>query len=215
MGAIDTITAETSVSTRHVWLETAPCLNFILIVFFDPARVLSQSPIYYQEIMSQRFTPSQVVDMSKEKDWPLNLGMLDWDDTKVVFTKRTLLEFLRYTGTTVDTNFSNIQKLPRYATFGKMSDQGEAPPSSDAAPPAMSPSTAQRIMSEPEFGDDALSVAPPSESADGFKPTRRVRTVPGGSSSMSNIFSDEQEAFIPTRKVRERPGGADNIEGLF
>lgn len=65
--------------------------------------------------------------------------MMDWDNTRVVFTKRTLIEFLRYvpsrarasnhavplltskfafavgfryTGTTVDTNFSNIQKLP-------------------------------------------------------------------------------------------------------
>ena len=57
-------------------------------------------------------------------------GMLDWDNTNIVFTKRSLIEFLkfvflsanasnsdddsdRYTGTTVDTNFSNISKLPR------------------------------------------------------------------------------------------------------
>lgn len=30
--------------------------------------------------------------------------MLDWDTTKIVFSKRTLLEFLKYTGCTVDTN---------------------------------------------------------------------------------------------------------------
>lgn len=56
------------------------------------------------------------------------LGLLGWDDTKIVFTKRTLLEFLRYvapfslsksdtwhkryTGTSVDTNMSTIAKLP-------------------------------------------------------------------------------------------------------
>ena len=102
-----------------------------------------------------------------------------------------------------------------YAAFGTMTAGDEAPPS-DVAPPAMSPSTAQRIMSEPEFGDDALSAAPPTtDNNDGFKPTRRVRAAPGGTSSMGSIFSDGQEAFIPTRKVRERPGGADNIEGLF
>ena len=57
--------------------------------------------------------------------------MLDWDSTSIVFTKRSLIEFLkqvsltseplhvgltsngRYTGTTVDPNFTNIQKLPR------------------------------------------------------------------------------------------------------
>lgn len=62
--------------------------------------------------------------------------MMDWDNTRIVFTKRSLIEFLRcvcryvwrllllreaslysYTGTTVDTNFSNIQKLP--STFSR------------------------------------------------------------------------------------------------
>jgi hypothetical protein len=54
--------------------------------------------------------------MSKEKDWPMHLGgfllhaypitasrfptyhvagMLDWDDTNIVFTKRSLVEFLK------------------------------------------------------------------------------------------------------------------------
>ena len=57
-------------------------------------------------------------------------GMLDWDSTGVLFTKRSLIEFLklvlsygkfnhlnigsyRYTGVTVDPNFTNIGKLPR------------------------------------------------------------------------------------------------------
>lgn len=60
-----------------------------------------------------RFTPSAAVDMSKEKDWqsalgahvpcndsrnlsrPIFSGMLDWDSTNIVFTKRTLIEFLK------------------------------------------------------------------------------------------------------------------------
>ncbi|KAJ3519901.1 hypothetical protein NM688_g9235 [Phlebia brevispora] len=84
--------------------------------------------------MSASFTPSDVVDMSKERDWASSLGMMDWDTTRIVFTKRTLIEFLRYTGTTVDTNFQNISKLPRYATFGKISgDVPSAPAATSAA----------------------------------------------------------------------------------
>lgn len=95
-------------------------------------------------------------------------GMMDWDDTSIVFTKRSLIQFLkyafstlalaslanlfwRYTGTTVDTNFQNISKLPslsfcalislwgtdnylyyarisEYATFGKISGGGSNEP---------------------------------------------------------------------------------------
>ena len=56
--------------------------------------------------------------------------MLDWDSTGILFTKRSLIEFLklvhslekfnrfnigsyRYTGVTVDVNLTNIGKLPR------------------------------------------------------------------------------------------------------
>ncbi|KAJ7940900.1 hypothetical protein B0H13DRAFT_1940573 [Mycena leptocephala] len=105
--------------------------------------------------------------MSSCKDWAANLGMLDWDSTSIIFTKRSLMEFLKYTGTTVDTNFANIQKLPRYATFGKIADTNSDSP---AAPSVASGSVAG------------------SPSAD-FKPTRRVRELPGG--PRTNIFADE------------------------
>ncbi|KAJ7715941.1 hypothetical protein DFH07DRAFT_862496 [Mycena maculata] len=104
-----------------------------------------------------------------EKDWAANLGMLDWDTTQIVFTKRTLMEFLKYTGTTVDTNFANIQKLPRYAKFGKITDGA---PAAETVGPA-----------------SATASATPSPSAD-FKPTRRVRELPGG--PRANIFADEE-----------------------
>ncbi|KAF7359514.1 hypothetical protein MSAN_01294400 [Mycena sanguinolenta] len=42
------------------------------------------------------FTPTSPVNMSNERDWANNLGMLDWDSTSIVFTKRTLMEFLKY-----------------------------------------------------------------------------------------------------------------------
>ncbi|TCD59816.1 hypothetical protein EIP91_011395, partial [Steccherinum ochraceum] len=68
------------------------------------------------------YTPSTAVDMSKEKDWPMALGMMDWDTTNIVFTKRSLLEFLKYgprhSPLDSDLRFqlrasrANIQKLP-------------------------------------------------------------------------------------------------------
>ncbi|KAG6329973.1 hypothetical protein ID866_9116 [Astraeus odoratus] len=191
-----------------------------------------------------RFTPSQAIDMSKEKDWPLNLGMLDWDSTNILFTKRSLVEFLKYAGVTVDPGFTNIQKLPRYARFGKLSE--DPPESANAAATTALKSTATATTTtgrlfEDEFTDDALSTAPPRPSAalqsaskgtdfelgtpdhnessalPNFIPSRRVRANPGGKSSIASIFGDEetQGQFVPTRKVRERPGGKDNIEGLF
>lgn len=156
----------------------------------------------------------------------MNLGMLDWDNTNIVFTKRSLVEFLKYTGTTVDPGFSNIQKLPRYAKFGKLTSTEEEPPEI-ATSPTVSSSGGSRLLAE-EFTDDALSTAPPLAvtqpdqtsspgSPDDFKPTRRIRTLPGGHDSIGNLFGGElpQTQFIPTRKVRQRPGGEDNIEGLF
>ncbi|KAI1788444.1 hypothetical protein LXA43DRAFT_1097269 [Ganoderma leucocontextum] len=107
------------------------------------------------------FTPSTVVDPSKERDWPAQLGMLDWDTTNIVFTKRSLLEFLKYAGVTVDTNFTNIQKLPRYVQFGKFA--------SNSTPEL-----------EPALTDAASAPSASSTAASDFKPTRRVREVPGG-----------------------------------
>jgi len=194
--------------------------------------------------------------MSKEKDWPLLIGMLDWDATSIVFTKRSLIEFLKYTGTTVDPNFSNIGKLPRYASFGKLvtvSSTAESPADENlsAVSDAFKPSRRVRtvpggphtdIFAQGDEGD-ALSLAPPKpetvveatssahnqissqeeeEEQSGInftstvKPSRRVRTNPGGNSSMSNFWdSEQQEEFKPTRRVRQRPGGDDHIDGIF
>lgn len=119
--------------------------------------------------------------MSKEKEWPSNLGMLDWDTTKIVFTKRSLIEFLKYTGTTVDTNFGNIQKLPKYAQFGKFT-ASENPATTIASESTAAPATT-------------------ADAADVFKPTRRVRTVPGGPSTdiFGNSVDDGVLAMAPPK----------------
>ncbi|KAI0747702.1 hypothetical protein C8Q80DRAFT_1168151 [Daedaleopsis nitida] len=108
------------------------------------------------------YTPSTAVDVPKERDWPAQLGMLDWDSTSIVFTKRSLLEFLKYAGVTVDPNFTNIQKLPRYAQFGKLSGGISAVPSAASTTSVASASSTDS--------------APSSD----FKPSRRVREAPGG-----------------------------------
>ncbi|KAG5645837.1 hypothetical protein DXG03_005179 [Asterophora parasitica] len=156
--------------------------------------------------------------------------MLDWDSTNIVFTKRSLIEFLKYTGTTVDPNFTNIAKLPRYAKFGKLSGDASATSADAAATPASNNN---------------------SSVADDFKPTRRVRTVPGG--PHSDIFGhDEDEGdalslapakegqqatpnvgsvanpttqgtegsdfgsgFKPSRRVRTTPGGPSSMANLW
>ncbi|KAF7304752.1 hypothetical protein MKEN_01189300 [Mycena kentingensis (nom. inval.)] len=150
------------------------------------------------------FTPTTPVNMDNERDWAPNLGALDWDSTQIVFTKRTLLEFLKYTGTTVDTNFQNIKLLPKYVKFGKLSEE------------------------DPPAATESSSTATASEPASDFKPTRRVRELPGG--ARTNIFADEDvedalsaapavsaqpepadqptSDFKPTRRVRDLPGGA-------
>ena len=109
----------------------------------------------------------------------------------------------RYTGTTVDPNFTNIQKLPRaskswlplfsnlqlshgragYAQFGKLSGDADVGQGSTATTTASSASTSQ--------------AAPATD----FKPTRRVREPPGG--SHSNIFQydgeDDALAYAPPK----------------
>ncbi|KAF8609914.1 hypothetical protein BDV93DRAFT_517139 [Ceratobasidium sp. AG-I] len=116
------------------------------------------------------YTPVDVAG-TNEKDWAYKLGLLDWDKTKIVFTKRSLIDFLKHIDVTVDTNFSQLSKLPRYAEFGKVS--GEA--SGTAAAPAQASAS----------HDEPAAAAPADPSDPSWKPTRRVRTAPGGAQTFS------------------------------
>jgi len=112
--------------------------------------------------------------MAKERDWAANLGMLDWDNTQIVFNKRSLLEFLKYAGVTVDPNLTNIQKLPRYARFGTLSDGADAEPQA----------TAQKETAATE-----------QAAGNAYRPSRRVRTAPGG--GHTDIFgADDGDALV-------------------
>ncbi|KAG9098491.1 hypothetical protein FRC06_006340 [Ceratobasidium sp. 370] len=188
------------------------------------------------------YTPVAVVD-SNEKDWAYKIGLMDWDDTKIVFTKRSLIDFLKHVDVTVDTNLAQLSKLPRFAEFGKIS--GEAPAA--AAPAEASAPKAAPVAAR----------APADPSDPSWVPTRRVRTAPGGTQTFS--FGDDEEVaappprvapvpapapaqpavpvqaskpeapadtgyrvvdndgnlFKPTRRVRDTPGGRDSVHALF
>lgn len=122
-------------------------------------------------------------DASKEREWAAQLGLLDWDNTRIVFNKRSLLEFLKYACVTVDPNFTNIQKLPRYATFGTFSSAGDEGAASSPAP-------AEPVASKgPDTGE--------------YRPSRRVRTAPGG--SHSNIFGVDNDDALSSAPPRPEP----------
>ncbi|QRV99912.1 hypothetical protein RhiJN_27931 [Ceratobasidium sp. AG-Ba] len=180
------------------------------------------------------YTPVKVVD-DNPKDWGYKIGLMDWDDTKIVFTKRGLVNYLKSLDVTVDTNSSQLSKLPRYAEFGKVSGLETEPAPAEATAPAAQDST--------------RTSASPADS--GWIPTRRVRTAPGGAQTFS--FGDDEPAgatasratvpepapqaqaepapaaakpeyrvvdndgniFKPTRRVRDNPGGKDSIASLF
>ncbi|KAH9921049.1 uncharacterized protein B0H18DRAFT_880577, partial [Fomitopsis serialis] len=119
------------------------------------------------------FTPSSTIDMAKERDWAASLGMLDWDNTQIVFNKRSLLEFLKYAGVTVDPNFTNIQKLPRYARFGTLAEDADA---------------------EHQTAAQKEAAATAQQAGNAYRPSRRVRTAPGG--GHTDIFgADDSDAL--------------------
>ncbi|KIJ37724.1 hypothetical protein M422DRAFT_259826 [Sphaerobolus stellatus SS14] len=129
--------------------------------------------------MSSTFTPTNTFKEGPEKEWAPKLGGLDWDNTHIVFTKRSLVDFLRYAGVSLDTNFHNIAKLPRYADIGRLEGASEVP-GVEKPTPAETPALAQH-------NND-------------YKPSRRVRSVPGGAQTF-RFGDDEEEEIIPTRKV--------------
>ncbi|KAF8334030.1 uncharacterized protein EI90DRAFT_3050753 [Cantharellus anzutake] len=193
--------------------------------------------------MMPDFVPAEGFNASNERDWAATLGMLDWDKTSVVFTKRELVDFLRHMGVTVDTDWRNVSKLPKYASIGRFNGflSAENKETSSASAPS-------------------AAIPPPVQAAGGFKPSRRVRTVPGGPSTINKLFGEDDEsstfpppkvasppatatepptsdeleknldelsleeterqaafktAFKPSRRVREIPGGQDTISQLF
>ncbi|PLW07236.1 hypothetical protein PCANC_17157 [Puccinia coronata f. sp. avenae] len=114
--------------------------------------------------MSQTFTPAAKFS-TNERDWQAEIGMLPWT-TSIVFSKESLVRFLKTLDLEVDPNMSQLKKLPKFATCGVLSE-GE---SNLVQPPALAapaPSDAQAAQSD----------------LPAFIPTRKVREQPGGGSA--------------------------------
>ncbi|KAF8321805.1 hypothetical protein DL93DRAFT_2051379, partial [Clavulina sp. PMI_390] len=137
------------------------------------------------------FTPKPGFSASDEKDWKANLGMLDWDNSSIVFTKRELVDFLRYVGVTVDPNWTNVSKIPRYAKIGKALAAGAASDSAVGAENSPMPASTSASPAAEKASSLSLEEAAPAQQGQaGFRPTRRVREIPGGKDSINSIFGD-------------------------
>ncbi|EGG11107.1 uncharacterized protein MELLADRAFT_70925 [Melampsora larici-populina 98AG31] len=119
---------------------------------------------------------------SNERDWQAEIGLLPWS-TSIVFTKESLVRFLKQLEVEVDTNLTQLKKLPKHASFGTFPDEAPSTTSSQQPP--------TETRTEPQSDLPA------------FIPTRKVREQPGGGSAqIASLFgassTDVSEAWQPT-----------------
>ncbi|KAK8869585.1 hypothetical protein IAR55_000152 [Kwoniella newhampshirensis] len=200
------------------------------------------------------FTPIHPFNMDDPRSWGSTIGMMHWDNDKIVFSKRSLLEFLKSADITVNQNFSEIQKLPKYATFGKFSQAATdaavadlveaeiADPTTESSLPSSKstvPRPSRKVRDPPGGKDnirlygeeyeeeDALSLAPPRDGGSGVEVEverlERLKVhvepeVDGGAKIIDNDDDEEKSrvsnppaGFKPSRKVRQVPGGASSV----
>ncbi|KAL7424189.1 hypothetical protein Q5752_001775 [Cryptotrichosporon argae] len=152
------------------------------------------------------FTPVHPFNMDDPRSWSVQLcsyygtakltcrgatiGGLHWDNDKIVFSKRSLLEFMKSCQLTVDTNFSQIQKL--YATFGRFNKAA-----TDAA---------VADLVDAEIADPTTDSSVPSSKSTVPRPTRKVIDPPGGKQSL-RIFGEEYEEEDALSLAPPRDGG--------
>ncbi|KAJ9092450.1 hypothetical protein QFC21_006832 [Naganishia friedmannii] len=129
------------------------------------------------------FQPVHPFNLDDPKSWAQTAGTMDWDTTHICFTKRSLLDFLKQVGVSVGTNYTEISKLPKYATFGKFSQAAT--------------NQAVKDLVDAEIADPS--------SADKVHTTRKVTQSPGGPTSVTISGADieEQDALsmAPPRKA--------------
>ncbi|KNZ57957.1 hypothetical protein VP01_2031g4 [Puccinia sorghi] len=142
--------------------------------------------------MSQTFTPTAKFS-TNERDWQAELGtsalnkhpsMLPWT-TSIVFTKESLVRFLKTLDLEVDPNMSQVKK--------KINKQ--------IGPPTL---FCPELKKLPKFATCGVL----SEGENNL-----VQPAASGSSAAASVPQETQSdlpAFIPTRKVREQPGGGSS-----
>jgi hypothetical protein len=137
------------------------------------------------------FTPIHPFKMDEPKTWGQTIGQLNWDTDKIVFSKRSLLEFLKSCQMTVNTNFTEIQKLPKYASFGRMSQA------------ATDEAVADLIEAEINDHEDPK---PSSSNAAATRPSRKVVDPPGGKQSYK-LYGEEYEEADALSLAPPKDGG--------
>ncbi|KAJ1024827.1 hypothetical protein NDA16_002867 [Ustilago loliicola] len=158
------------------------------------------------------FVPNPNFDKenSNPKNWAYHLGCLP-QKHHIVFTKEDFVLFLKQHNVHVGPNFTELSKLPKYATIGKLTVSDEAgPSSSSSAAPASasvqhSSQAHQHVDNTPAQTDENANVVYTS-SGEVFRPSRKVRQLPGGGSAqVTALFGsgadDEEHAPAPTRRA--------------
>ncbi|KAN0061908.1 hypothetical protein ACQY0O_005903 [Thecaphora frezii] len=163
------------------------------------------------------FTPNPNFDpeTSNPKDWAYQLGCLP-QTHHIVFTKADLINFLKQHNVHVGPNFTELAKLPKYASIGKLSDTAGASeaPSQSAAAQEASSSSPHPATAAKEAGSAKVVY---TSSGEVFRPTRKVRELPGGGSAqITSLFSggqdqDEEQIRPAAPAARELGKEAENI----
>ncbi|GAA93391.1 uncharacterized protein L969DRAFT_104829 [Mixia osmundae IAM 14324] len=179
---------------------------------------------------------------SNEKNWQSEVGCLPYE-TSVVFTKASLVDFLKHIGIEVDPNASVLKKLPRYAKFGDLvAGSAVTEASSSSSAETGNGSQAKAVQAPDNTTSNGTTLLNGAAGVPDFVPTRKVRELTGGGSAqIASLFSggaderpirparvvganaaetpgyvsESSNGFIPTRKVRERPGGNSSMGALI
>ncbi|MCO5613775.1 hypothetical protein L7F22_068053 [Adiantum nelumboides] len=184
------------------------------------------------------FTPStKLTAESNPRDWAYELACLP-ANANIVFTKDSLLRFLKTHNIDVSPNYVEINKLPKYAQIGTLGAaqltsskaelsnlteqvaavQTNDKPRSAPAPPAIaSPPAVEAAPAIAPVPIPAAAVAPivPESQAPALQPTSASRRDPALPHNPDVVTPDGEE-FRPTRRVREPIGGGSaQITALF
>ncbi|GMK55073.1 hypothetical protein CspeluHIS016_0201290 [Cutaneotrichosporon spelunceum] len=135
------------------------------------------------------FTPIHPFTMDQPKTWAQTIGQLNWDNDKIVFSKRSLLEFLKACQVTVGTNLTEIQKLPSMSSSEKQSVAGTYTPEYATFGRLSQAATDEAVkdLVEAEINDpvDSKPSSPDGPDGLGAVPSQPRFDPPGGKSSLA------------------------------
>ncbi|QRW14431.1 hypothetical protein RhiLY_13430 [Ceratobasidium sp. AG-Ba] len=169
------------------------------------------------------YTPVKVVD-DNPKDWGYKIGLMDWDDTKIVFTKRGLVNYLKHKSTDHSTSLSTRTPL-NFPNF--LGTRTSAPAAQDSTRTSASPADSgwiptRRVRTAPggaqtfSFGDDEPAGATASRATvPEPAPQAQAEPAPAAAKPEYRVVDNDGNIFKPTRRVRDNPGGKDSIASLF